>query len=67
MADDTVHLQPVTAPWRDHLKDREKQRLAVLDGRVRLKRATLEELMDEKHKIMRRAIARMRRKQGKQK
>ncbi|AGH16022.1 hypothetical protein DVVG_00036 [Dunaliella viridis virus SI2] len=67
MTDNKVHLQPMHAPWRDHVNAEEKQRLDVLEQRLSRKRATVEDLVSEQHRIMRRAIARMRRKEGKQK
>lgn len=64
MADKPAHLYPVNARWRRFVNDEEKQRLATLEVRLSFKRASLEELISERHKIMRRAIMRMRRSKG---
>lgn len=61
-----VDQGPIPAPWRDFAKDEEKQRLIVLQERIERKTATIEDLLAERRKIMRRAIARMRRKEGKE-
>jgi len=60
-----VDQGPIPAPWRDHAKPEEIQRLIVLQSRMELKAATIEELLAERRLIMRRAIARMRRAEGK--
>jgi len=62
----TVDRGPIPAPWRDHAKDEEKQRLATIQERIERKAATIEELLAERRRIMRRAIARMRRAEGKE-
>lgn len=56
-----VHRGKGDAPWRGHLKDEEIQRLETIERRVEMKNKALEELLAERHKIMRRAIARRRR------
>lgn len=53
------------APWEDHLKDEEKQRLEQLRKRRDLKTATLEDISEEIQRMMNRAIKRMRRCNGK--
>lgn len=53
------------APWEEHLKDEEKQRLNTLRVRRDLKRATLDEISEEIARLMNRAIRRMRREKGK--
>lgn len=62
----TVDRGPIPAPWRDHAKDEEKQRLTTIQERIERKAATIEELLAERRRIMRRAIARMRRAEGKE-
>ncbi|MBR9841175.1 MAG: hypothetical protein GYB50_25330 [Rhodobacteraceae bacterium] len=59
-----VHRGKGDAPWRAHLESEEKQRLEVIERRIELKNKALEELLSERHRIMRRAIARRRRQQG---
>lgn len=54
------------APWEDHLNDEEKQRLASLRLRRKLKEQTLSEISEEIERMMNRAIRRMRRAQGKE-
>lgn len=61
-----VDQGPIPAPWREFAKDEEIQRLVTIEERIGRKTATIEELLAERRKIMRRAIARMRRDQGKQ-
>ena len=56
----------VPAPWHEYVTDDEMQRLNVMHERIERKIATIEELLTERRRIMRRAIARMRRKEGKQ-
>lgn len=53
------------APWNEHANDDERDRLAVLEERIKRKQATIEELLAERKRIMRRCIARMRKKEGK--
>jgi hypothetical protein len=48
----------VGAPWRGHLKFEEIQQLEVIERRLALKYASIEELLAEKNKLMRRAIER---------
>jgi len=62
----TVDRGPIPAPWRDHAKEEEKQRLTTIQERIERKTATIEELLAERRRIMRRAIARMRRAEGKE-
>lgn len=57
---------PIPAPWRDHTRADEKQRLIEIQERIERKTATIEELLAERRRIMRRAIARMRRAEGKE-
>lgn len=60
-----MHQDQVPPPWAQFTKDEEKQRLAVISDRIERKNATIGELLAERRKIMRRAIRRMRRKEGK--
>ncbi len=62
----TVDRGPIPAPWRDYAKEEEKQRLVVIQERIERKTATIEELLAERRRVMRRAIARMRRAEGKE-
>lgn len=57
-----VYQGALDAEWRAHLNREEKQRLAVLERRMALKIAAIEEMVAERQKIMRRATARRRRK-----
>lgn len=61
-----VQQGPIPAPWCDHAKSEEKQRLEVIERRLALKSATIEELLAERRKIMTRCIRRMRRAEGKE-
>lgn len=61
-----VDQGPVPPPWVEFTKAEEKQRLVVLQERIERKAATIEELLTERRRIMRRAIARMRRAEGKE-
>ena len=61
-----VQQGPVPAPWAHWTKDEEKQRLEVIARRMAFKQATIEELLAERRQIMRRAIRRMRRAEGKE-
>lgn len=61
-----VDRGPIPAPWRDHANDEEKQRLTTIQQRIERKTATIEELLAERRRIMRRAIARKRRAEGKE-
>lgn len=61
-----VHRGELPAPWNDHAKDEEKQRLATIEERLERKTATIEELLKERRVIMRRCIRRMRRAAGKE-
>ena len=54
------------APWNDYANADEKQRLAVIEGRLELKKTTVEELLAERRRIMTRCIRRMRRREGKE-
>jgi hypothetical protein len=52
--------------WLEHAKADEKQRLAVIEGRLNLKKATIDEALAERKLIMQRCVRRMRRKEGKE-
>jgi hypothetical protein len=54
------------APWEDYLNNEEKQRLALIRERRKLKEKTLNDISTEVQRIMNRAIKRMRREQGKE-
>lgn len=54
------------AKWLDHAKPDEKQRLSVIEGRLNLKKATIDEALAERKLIMQRCVRRMRRKEGKE-
>ena len=62
----TVQQGELPAPWNDHAKHEEKQRLATIERRLELKKATVEELLAERRTIMQRCIRRMRRAEGKE-
>lgn len=62
----TVHRGELPAPWNDHAKSEEKQRLALIESRLKLKKATIDELLAERRTIMQRCIRRMRRAEGKE-
>lgn len=66
MTKSPVHSAPVPAPWVNHLNAEELQRLTVLETRLERKTATIGELLSERRKMMRRAIRRMRRTDGKE-
>ena len=61
-----VQQGDLPAPWNDYAKADEKQRLAVIERRLELKKATVEELLAERRKIMTRCIRRMRRAEDKE-
>jgi len=61
-----VQQGPIPAPWYDHAKIEEKQRLETIERRLALKSATIEELLVERRRIMTRCIRRMRRAEGKE-
>jgi len=61
-----VQQGPVAAPWAGWTKDEEKQRLEVIARRMAFKQATIGKLLAERRQIMRRAIRRMRRAEGKE-
>lgn len=65
MRNRVVQRGELPAPWNDHAKDEERQRLAVIEDRLERKNATIEELLAERRRIMSRCIRRMRRKEGK--
>jgi len=66
MSDQEVHLQGIPAPWEAYATREEKQRLTVLEARhERKKRIIDDEILAERRLIMRRAIKRMRRSEGK--
>ncbi len=52
--------------WRDKANDEEKQRLAVLEARIERRKQLIQYDREERTKIMRRAIRRMRRATGKE-
>lgn len=54
------------APWSEYARPEEKDRLALIARRLAVKSSEVEQLLAERRKIMRRAIARMRRKEGKE-
>lgn len=62
-----VYQAQIHANYADYLTMQEKQRLALIDERIERKKLILDEVYEERRKITRRAIARMRRAQGKQK
>ena len=66
MSDEPVQRGEVPANWQGFVNVEEKQRLIIIEDRVRRKKATLEELQVEKRRIMMRAIRRMRRQTGKE-
>jgi len=61
-----VQQGQIPAPWRDHAKGEEKQRLETIERRLALKSATIEELLAKRRRIMTRCIRRMRRAEGKE-
>ena len=67
MATDNVNPVQIPAPWNDFVNAEEKQRLTILEARYeRKKRIIDDEVLAERRKIMRRAIKRMRRYEGKE-
>ena len=62
----TVQQGELPAPWNSHAKHEEKQRLVTIEGRLKLKKARIEELLAERRTIMQRCIRRMRRAEGKE-
>lgn len=67
MQSDNVDPGQIPAPWAAYVNDEEKQRLRVLEGRhERKKRIIDDEVLAERRLIMRRAIKRMRRAEGKE-
>jgi len=67
MAQTDVNPVQIPAPWNDFINDDEKQRLTILEARYeRKKRIIDDEVLSERRKIMRRAIKRMRRYEGKE-
>jgi len=61
-----VQQGELPAPWNSHAKAEEKQRLATIERRLELKKATVDELLAERRAIMQRCIRRMRRAEGKE-
>lgn len=60
-----MYQEPNTARWPEFLKDKEKQRVKVIDERLGRVAARKGELIKEKKTLRRRAIARLRRSEGK--
>lgn len=58
---DVDRIKVVMPKWRDHLKDVEKQRLAIIEARLERKEKTIMELAAERRALMRRCIMRSRR------
>lgn len=52
--------------WREFTNSEEEQRLAVLDARIERKKLLLNDVVQEKQRIMMRAIRRKRRAEGKE-
>lgn len=61
-----VHRDQVPPPWAEFINGEEEQRLTVISERIERKNATIEELLGERRRIMRRCIRRMRRAGGKE-
>ena len=66
MYNGVVHQGKLPAPWNEYAKDEEKQLLATIERRLKLKKATTDELLAERQAIMRRCIRRKRRAEGKE-
>ncbi|WP_321362639.1 hypothetical protein [uncultured Celeribacter sp.] len=59
-----MHQEDMHGNWRDKANDEEKQRVAVLEARIERRKQLIQYDRDEKTKIMRRCIRRVRREAG---
>ena len=65
MKNQNVHRPSVDGQWSEFLNSDEFQRLTVLEGRITRQKQILSDTVSDKNRIMRRAIKRMRRANGK--